>query len=1079
MKIMGEESTTIMPENNNSILSLGLNSYAGNIGTLNVDGQCKEATSKLSLESPFSINITPSLSTFGQFFSDDFSELDTNPKIDEMERKLHLAFLFSGPLVTAYKDQNQIKIKPMPTLEYQKEIEQIARNAGEFSQGIKYKKCIATLDNFQRCLNEMPVALHFAGHGMKNTAFGTESIYDGDFLVFEDEFGKAQYVSCKILKEILRTCPRQPEFVFVSSCHSRLVGDVFKAAGAKHVICVKRSEKVLDEVAVLFAQEFYKVFFLQHGTVCDAFEVAKTKVMAKTAEHVDHTPYLTQGTEHTKFELLIGGDYSLMPHSCLNTYLIPVGKPVEIAQEVKYKEIPSKVEYFVGRKCDLYNIICLIKNSRIVTIKGLAGIGKTSMAKTLANFFMERGIFSDGIIYISARGLESTEALITQLYITAKAETDGVKDKMTKIFNVLRNSQVLLIIDNAEDPLNKDKTQFLGMIQTMLNQLPNLKILVTSRTQLGSLPDLTEKVYNLLPLDPKSSVLLLEKRAPRQISSGEVDDLFHEQGSSSSNISDINSRFEEHKLMQLLAGHPQAISLAAALLQGRTLKEIYHELMSSSLRVNEMHSLKLSLSLSIEHVKLRNPDSVRFFRMMGLFPSGACSEAMNEIWGSGYKDHVDNLQYVSLLVRKEVGDLQEDKYLLLQFVADYAMNYLKTYDITEEFERGCNYYAEKCEAAFMNDTNKSEVIIGDEPNILAFLAYASENRAIENLEEEESNTVQEDCKLVIENLDKDLVPSREAVEMLDAEESRLNRMVRHNNSRLLERRNLKSANEYKRADSEETPSLNSVTIQLEKLRRISVYVSREIDQSNQCSSSNNSVDHDRSFNIGTDEEFIPIKKRKSEEAIRVKMGTFGRLLVYYCANLLLAQRYNDANKIILNNLNSSNIVSDTLAQANLYKMLGIINDKLQNQKPQKDFSTSIKYYSKARRLFSKFGSCLGQACCFVALGEIEKQEDEYEKAKRSYENALRNYNLIKHSYGIALSHCALSLIKDKLEQKNTANKAIPPIKLAREVKSNGKKKYNGGTFVSRWEGGPGAFIIEVAKVKGNVKELVNRISSRG
>ena len=62
----------------------------------------------------------------------------------------------------------------------------------------------------------MPVALYFAGHGMKNTAFDTESIYDGDFLVFEDDFGKAQYVSFKILKEIICTCLRQVEFVFVS-----------------------------------------------------------------------------------------------------------------------------------------------------------------------------------------------------------------------------------------------------------------------------------------------------------------------------------------------------------------------------------------------------------------------------------------------------------------------------------------------------------------------------------------------------------------------------------------------------------------------------------------------------------------------------------------------------------------------------------------------------------------------------------------------------------------------------------------------------------------------------------------------
>ncbi len=918
-------------------------------------------------------------------------ETDNARDIQEMdaERELHLAFLFAGPLVTAYKDEGQVKIKPMASLEYDKEIEQIVRNAGEACQGIKYKKCVATLDSFQQCMNEQPLALHFTGHGIRNNAFGTERLNEGDFLVFEDERGKAQYVSCQELKGILRACPRQPEFVFVSSCHSRLVGDVFKAAGAKHVICVKRSEQILDEVASMFAQAFYKAFFSPHSTVCSAFELAKATVTAKTSEHD------IQKNECMKFELLIGGDYA-MPHSCANLHPIPVGQPVSTVPPVEYGDIPSKVEHFVGRKCELYNIISLIHEARIVTIKGLPGIGKTSVAKTLAHFFLERGVFRDGVVYISARGVESTDALITQLYIASKASSDDPsKDKLATVVCALQSKHLLLILDNAEDPLNKDRVHFLSTIHALLGQAPKLKVLITSRTALGPLPDLTEKVYNLFPLDPRSAVLLLEKRAPRKITSSEIDELLSQEmvplPATNSAEQDGSWKFEEHKLMQLLAGHPQAISLAAALLQGRTLKEIYQELMSSSLRANEMHSLKISLSLSIEHVKMRNPDSVRFFRMMGLFPCGACSEDMKTIWGPGYKEHVDNLLYVSLLVRQEAGDLQEDRYWLLPFMADYAANYLKDHNIDDVLQRGCEYYSDKLEKAFMTDCNfvsgdTSKFLIKDEPNIVAFLGSGRADLDRAQIEEQMSDVdpavqseEKEPCEVLApENAGKGPVPSREAAEQLGTEESRLACTKAKTNEVTMERRGKRRNSEQleealpllqlEREHSETLHCCSSSVAQTQRIRKMSLV---GVEEEKQYYTGNESGDPDATVAGAGDEEGT--KKKCPAPKAKITMTSYGRLLVYYCANLIISQRYNDAKRTIQSYIETPAIVQDTLTCANLYKLLGLVTDKMQDLSKQKDYTDIKKYYCKAKIMFFKSFSALGQAACLVAIGEIERQ----------------------------------------------------------------------------------------------------------
>ena len=65
------------------------------------------------------------------------------------------------------------------------------------------------------------------------------------------------------------------EFVFVASCHSEIVGKVFKDAGARHVICVDREEKILSKSCLIFTESFYHSYFKGSKSVCDAFDIAK------------------------------------------------------------------------------------------------------------------------------------------------------------------------------------------------------------------------------------------------------------------------------------------------------------------------------------------------------------------------------------------------------------------------------------------------------------------------------------------------------------------------------------------------------------------------------------------------------------------------------------------------------------------------------------------------------------------------------------------------------------------------------------------------------------------------------------
>ena len=65
--------------------------------------------------------------------------------------------------------------------------------------------------------------------------------------------------------------------VVVAACKSEFVGEIFLKCGAKHVICIKTGETVLDSAAITFTETFYANIF-GDISVCEAFERAKASV---------------------------------------------------------------------------------------------------------------------------------------------------------------------------------------------------------------------------------------------------------------------------------------------------------------------------------------------------------------------------------------------------------------------------------------------------------------------------------------------------------------------------------------------------------------------------------------------------------------------------------------------------------------------------------------------------------------------------------------------------------------------------------------------------------------------------------
>lgn len=115
--------------------------------------------------------------------------------------------------------------------------------------------------------------LHFSGHGVGHN----------EMLCFEDGAGCTHMISPKSLRELIYSgavgSTDLLQVVFVSSCHSERLANVFVEAGVPHVVAVHSDSRILDSSGNMFAKHFYLSLFAGRSVLA-AFDIAKTAVRA-------------------------------------------------------------------------------------------------------------------------------------------------------------------------------------------------------------------------------------------------------------------------------------------------------------------------------------------------------------------------------------------------------------------------------------------------------------------------------------------------------------------------------------------------------------------------------------------------------------------------------------------------------------------------------------------------------------------------------------------------------------------------------------------------------------------------------
>jgi len=159
--------------------------------------------------------------------------------------------------------------------------------------------------------------------------------------------------------------------------------------------------------------------------------------------------------------------------------------------------LPQQMTSFVGREKEIAELRQWLTTSRLVTLTGAGGTGKTRLSLAVAAEVM--GEFPDGVWLVELASL-ADPGLVPQTIATAL----GVREEPTRpiiqtLTDYLKSKTLLLVLDNCEHLL----TACAQATETILRSSPHVRILASSREGLGVTGEHAYRVPSLTVPDPR------------------------------------------------------------------------------------------------------------------------------------------------------------------------------------------------------------------------------------------------------------------------------------------------------------------------------------------------------------------------------------------------------------------------------------------------------------------------------------------------------------------------------------------------------------------------------------------------
>lgn len=164
----------------------------------------------------------------------------------------------------------------------------------------------------------------------------------------------------------------------------------------------------------------------------------------------------------------------------------------------------------LGRDDDLTTVTELLRTSRVTSIVGAGGLGKTRLAHAVSRVAEQRAVYFVPLAGVGTDGDVAGEVAsvlsVREARRATRAGPTAPADVLGLIVSALGPGPVLLVLDNCEHVVRGAAE----LVRGLVSMTRDLRVLTTSRAPLGLS---SESVYGLPQLDLPTSVELFERRA--------------------------------------------------------------------------------------------------------------------------------------------------------------------------------------------------------------------------------------------------------------------------------------------------------------------------------------------------------------------------------------------------------------------------------------------------------------------------------------------------------------------------------------------------------------------------------------
>lgn len=340
--------------------------------------------------------------------------------------------------------------------------------------------------------------------------------------------------------------------------------------------------------------------------------------------------------------------------------------------------LPRPLTDFIGREPEIQEAKQCLSVTRLLTLTGIGGVGKTRMAIRLGEELTAD--FPDGIYFVDLAPL-SNPVLVPQATANAlKISERTGETPLTAMVEFLRSRHLLLILDNCEHLLDACAE----LTGTLLWECPQLRILATGRQRLGINGEIERRVPPLRLPDLESSSLNKKETFPVLLESEAVR-LFVERArrvAPNLYLDDTSAQSIAH-ICYRLDGIPLALELAAARLSALGLDQLSarledrFRLLVRGGRDAQPRQQTLRGLLDWSWDLLTEEERI-LLRRLAVFAGGWTLEAAETICANDTEDVLDGLTLLTdrSLVVAEPQKSGSLRYRLLETVRQYAQEKL-------------------------------------------------------------------------------------------------------------------------------------------------------------------------------------------------------------------------------------------------------------------------------------------------------------------------------------------------------------------------------------------------------------------